>query len=585
MSFMNLEELRARLNKAKDSNLAPRQSEISDVQKAKTQIKTYLKLSQTMGVKFVINEKSRATIYQAMVMHKNSLEVATLATECLKKLVQEMKDMSAKKKVCQEYLRQYSTLMALVPIHCTDRDFSVNVCSIVLAMTDDNDICEALKTKIGKMSPKVLLADQIREAHKEDTDIRLLVGQILEILDIAEGQSHSVKAGYQRHRTMSEADLALTEAWANEALVDDFEDLGMKIDDFEMKIDNQPSNELGDTGMESVVVDQDLKDKVDELEDLTAGFDEKLGSLRERLQKLQADYMNMQISYEADKEIHATFMASMKESEANKKAEIELLSTENVELKAKVAVHRQLIQDLPKKISSTKNEVTDKSNQFEYMKTMVGTQMSEARDHYIKAISEREHTRSMATNKSEELHAKRSQLATVQQHFDEKTRDINGLQLSLTEIEANKQKQEERGKKMEAEIRKISNELGEKLKLTQEELIKVRRDVGVSMHMRENFKKGVTELTMENQRLRTRLTRLEGTNTNLDKAAKLSEKNALEKENADMKSKLFDILQKGGGGGNSAAMVQALKNENAKLVKERNQLMQLTENLLDNVNG
>lgn len=187
----------------------------------------------------------------------------------------------------------------------------------------------------------------------------------------------------------------------------------------------------------------------------------------------------------------------------------------------------------------------------------------------------------MASNKNEELQAKRSQLATVQQHLDEKQRDINSLKVSFSEIEGNKTKQAERAVFLEQEIRKVGNDLGEKLKLTQEELIKVRRDVGVSMHMRENFKKGVTELTMENQRLRTRLTRLEGVNTNLDKATKLAEKNELQKENADMKSKLFDILQKGGGG--TSALVQKLKLENEKLRKERKQLMALTENLLDNV--
>merc|ERR1719192_1340087 len=108
-------------------------------------------------------------------------------------------------------------------------------------MTDDNEIIEQLKTKIGKLSPSILLGEQIREAHKEDTDIKLLVGQILEILGVSDGESRRAST-YQRHRTMSEADLALTEAWANEALVDDFEDLGMDLTDFEMKLDNQPSN-------------------------------------------------------------------------------------------------------------------------------------------------------------------------------------------------------------------------------------------------------------------------------------------------------------------------------------------------------
>merc|ERR1712083_1142925 len=178
---------------------------------------------------------------------------------------------------------------------------------------------------------------------------------------------------------------------------------------------------------------------------------------------------------------------------------------------------------------------------------MVGSQMHEARDHYIKAISDFEHNRSMIANKTEEFNAKNNQYQTVQQHLQEKMRDIQSLQASIAELETNKQHLDARAENMQEEIRKMGNDLGEKLKHTQEELMKVRRDVGVSMHMRENFKKGVTELTVENQRLRTRLTRLEGVNTNLDKAAKIAEKNAYEKENADMKSKLFDILQKGGG--------------------------------------
>merc|ERR1711879_597497 len=133
----------------------------------------------------------------------------------------------------------------------------------------------------------------------------------------------------------------------------------------------------------------------------------------------------------------------------------------------------------------------------------------------------------MVATKHEELNAKRNQLATVQQHLDEKTRDIRGLKESYSEIEKNKKKQDERAVFMEQEIRKVGNDLGEKLKSTQEELIKVRRDVGVSIHMRENFKKGVTELTMENQRLRSRLANLETANPDNDKLAKLAEKNAM----------------------------------------------------------
>jgi len=554
-------------------------SEIDDVQKCKTQLKTYIKLSQTMGVKFVINEKSRATIYRAMQFHKKSLDIAQLSTHCLKKLLLEIKDNTAKKKICQEYMKQYAVLMALVPAHCADREFALNICSLVMAMTDDNEINNQLNSKIGQLAPLHLLGHHIREAHKDDTDIKLLVGQTLEILGIQDDLEKR-KSTYKRHRTMSETDLALTEAWANEVLVDDYDEIGLERRELEVKIDTQQSLMVFDAKRE---VDPELKKEVDMLEDIAENQNKEITKLRNKLQKLQADYMNLQISYEADKEIHATFMAGMKGSEEKQKQEIALLTSTNKDLTAKIAKHKELIKRLPQEIATAKADITDKAAQFEYMKTMVGSQMHEARDHYIKAISDFEHNRSMIANKTEEFNAKNNQYQTVQQHLQEKMRDIQSLQASIREVETNKQHLDARAENMQEEIRKMGNDLGEKLKHTQEELMKVRRDVGVSMHMRENFKKGVQELSTENNKLRHRLQSLKTANVSKDKGSKIEEKNKLEKENADMKSRLFDIMQKGGS--STSAMVENLKRENEKLRKEKDQLMQLTESLLNMKGG
>merc|ERR1719391_919344 len=103
------------------------------------------------------------------------------------------------------------------------------------------------------------------------------------------------------------------------------------------------------------------------------------------------------------------------------------------------------------------------------------------------------------------------------------------------------------------------------------------------MHMRENFKKGVQELSTENNKLRHRLQSLKTANESKDKESKIEEKNKLEKENADMKSRLFDIMQKGGS--STSAMIENLKRENEKLRKEKDQLMQLTESLLNMKGG
>merc|ERR1719233_1645316 len=180
----------------------------------------------------------------------------------------------------------------------------------------------------------------------------------------------------------------------------------------------------------------------------------------------------------------------------------------NKDLTAKIAEHKELIKRLPQDIAAAKADITDKAAQFEYMKTMVGSQMHEARDHYIKAISDFEHNRSMIANKTEEFNAKNNQYQTVQQHLQEKMRDIQSLQASIREVETNKQHLDSRAETLQEEIRKTGNDLGEKLKHSQEELMKVRRDVGVSMHMRENFKKGVQELSTENKRLRDKLQNL-----------------------------------------------------------------------------
>jgi len=476
-------------------------------------------------------------------------------------------------------MNQYSVLMALIPLHCADREFALNICSLVMAMTDDNDINNQLNSKAGQLAPLHLLGHHIREAHKDDTDIKLLVGQILEILGIQDDHERR-RSSYKRHRTMSETDLALTEEWANEVLVDDYDEIGLDLSELEMKIDTQQSMMIFDAKRE---VDPELKDKVDKLEDIAEKQTKEISNLQNKLQKLQADYMNLQISYEADKEIHATFMAGMKGSEEKQKQEIEYLTNMNKELNSKIDGHKERIEKLPQEIAQAKAEITDKAAQFEYMKTMVGSQMHEARDHYIKAISDFEHNRSMIANKTEEFNAKNNQFQTVQQHLQEKTRDIQSLQSSIAEIETNKQHLDSRAQNMQEEIKKMGNDLGEKLKHTQEELMKVRRDVGVSMHMRENFKKGVTELANENKKLRTRLHSLKSASLNTDKGSKVEEKNKLEKENADMKSKLFDIMQTGGS--STGPMVESLKRENEKLRKEKDQLMQLTESLLNMKGG
>merc|ERR1719461_2361388 len=103
--------------------------------------------------------------------------------------------------------------------------------------------------------------------------------------------------------------------------------------------------------------------------------------------------MNAQISHEADREIHATFMESMKEAEAKKKQEIGMLTNMNQTLQDQVNQYTVMVESLPEQIAKAKAEVSMKAAHFEQMKTVVGSQMNEARDHYIKATASYTSTR------------------------------------------------------------------------------------------------------------------------------------------------------------------------------------------------
>ena len=98
------------------------------------------------------------------------------------------------------------------------------------------------------------------------------------------------------------------------------------------------------------------------------------------------------------------------------------------------------------------------------------------------------------------------------------------------------------------------------------------------MHMRENFKTSLNDLAKENRRLQEKLKDLVATGDS-DIAVNEEEKTQLEQENLALKSKLFDIMQKGGS--STSMMIETLTKENEKLRKEKLELMELSDSLLN----
>merc|ERR1719229_907573 len=193
--------------------------------------------------------------------------------------------------------------------------------------------------------------------------------------------------------------------------------------------------------------------------------------------------------------------------------------------------------------------------------------MNEAKGHYIGVRQELEGTKAQLSALQEELVATENKLATTQQHLEEKQKDYSELQSQYREMQKLYEDSRVKSANLETQYNTIRADLSSKLATYQQELAKGQNDVRVAIQMRETFKAQVMKLKMENSQLLNKISVLE-------RARNESTKTSTELE--QLKARMFDLMNKESGGED----LKKLQEQNAKLKKEKQELIQMTEMLL-----
>lgn len=590
-----------------DSNLL-----LADASKITTQLKTYLKLSQTMDPSFVINEKARAEISEACRLHSKSLLVAQLAVKCLKILVDKITP-TKRAAVFADIMKKFDDVEKLVNSYAHDTQFAENYLGLILGMlARDEDIAKQMDRAIYNADLLFL-----KNKHPDNPNVQKMYTQITSIIQKyqeaaqakqqqnvqkeplgyqANQQSKRGSQLYAHKRSQSDLDAAAVDSWASESLVDDLDldgTAGGNLIDWEdeQAISGEANAANAAAGAASpqkageraegqpkpkkpVHPRMYTAQRLQELQMINTQKEQTIQAYNQELSKLQEELTKIQIAYQADKEIHASFLATMQETELKFKEEIQKLKKENEEFRTQESELRETSRKLQVEMDSIKIEMNDKNQQFEQMKNMVSQQMSEAKGHYIGVRQELEGTKAQLSALQEELVATENKLATTQQHLEGKQKDYSELQSQYRDMQKLYEDSRVKSANLETQYNTIRADLSSKLATYQQELAKGQNDVRVAIQMRETFKAQVMKLKMENSQLLNKISVLERARNESTKTS--TELEHLKGQNAELKARMFDLMNKESGG----EELKKLQNINAKLKKEKQELIQMTEMLL-----
>merc|ERR1719419_512978 len=163
---------------------------MSNETKMTTQLRTYLKLSQSMGPIFVLsNEKKRQNIYEAIKIYHRNENIARLSVTCLELLASKSED----KTVFLEIMKNFGNLAALVGTHVTNVEFAKNFLSLVVY------IIKKEKTEISQLDDPAYVETfrQIKDEHSSNSDIQDLYAILSDKLGI---QKTGIDSNFQTPR-------------------------------------------------------------------------------------------------------------------------------------------------------------------------------------------------------------------------------------------------------------------------------------------------------------------------------------------------------------------------------------------------
>jgi len=597
---------------------------MTDEKKMTTQLRTYLKLSQSMGPIFVLNQKKRQNIFEAIKLYHRNENIAWLSVTCLQLLA----DKSDDKAVFLEIMKNFGNLAALVGTHVTNVEFARNFLSLVVFIIKKD------KTEISQLDDPAYVETfrQIRDEHPSNADIQDLYMVLSDKLGI---QKHGIDSNMQTprgsiHDKEDEGGFTLQKLRRRiqaKLALDNADSLSSGYEDSSIIPTSSPNrhsmergsvNLLGRTpsGMDSPALDEwgadDLVDNLDgdlvswdsdgedsvaylgkamdiprqsksrtytarrlkELQMQNAQREQSVIAHTEMLTKLQKDYEIIQNQYQADATIYTSFLNSMQEAEKKFKEEISKLKEENEIIKITEADVSKEAGTLLAEMETVQAEMDEKNQQFENMKTMVTQQMNEAKGHYVGVRQRLEDAKAQLAKLQERLLVTENKLIATQKEQEKKVQDYNNLQTSYQTKQRAYEESRMKAASLENRYNTIRADFSSKIATNHQELAKGQSDIRLAHQMHGTFKSQLMKLKMERTAMLKSIQALQS----LISEGNLIDNDLkrLKKENVDLKARLGDLIKKDAVG----EKLRKYQVINDKLKKEKAELVQMTEMLL-----
>jgi len=599
------------------------------------QLRSYLKISQSLGPILVLKSEKRKNIFAAIRLYHQNRIIVDLSVNLLEMLAEKTEETA----VFAEIMQNFGNLAALVSTHKSNLDFSLNFMKLVahVLQKKDNAVSQlddpAYKETFLQIHDQYVSNNEIQELFqvisdelgirkreltliKSGTHSEKIIevdyfslkprGSIIDRLPFT-SQKLGLKAAdssifgygnwYSPITDIPSTDMRVQLPQLEESLSNNSETEAQSVDEWE---DDDWINELDgdlvswhsdDDDESSVKVLVSWGDSKDSnaiagpkepriythhhlklLQFQNAKREQRILEYKEELNKKDQEILKFHENLQTVKVDSSSVRNFMTKTENTSKCEIADLKRANTML---ISAEKHLSKQLRILVASAekvKAELNEKNKQIEDMKLKVSLQMKTAREHYIGVRQSVEAAKKEVGNLREKVEDTENKLAASRKEQEKKFQEHNNLhQMYLV-----KQNEFEKSRTLVTNLTtsysSIKLDLSSKIAAINQDIAKRKNDIRLAHQMQGTFKANILKLKMERTTLQKNILAFHSMNSETDRIYNQLEN--LKKENTDLKERLSDLIYKVGGGD-----LKKLYVENEKLKTENTELKQMRDML------
>jgi len=505
---------------------------VADETRCVTQLRTYVKLCRTMGAAFVINEKARHEIFESIKVHAQSSNVLTQALICLNLLlVDSQKDARKSSQVTYEvYDGAFDSITQVVTPHLGEPELAMELLKFLRMLFG----AQAVAFELVKAEAKIdSILGRVSERNS-GPDIGQLLEEIKMQMETFKSSSPNLNAGgmtMPRQSTMDEFQL-LAEG---DLLGDDDLDLGVGSTPVANNMDTSANMNFGTAVSGAAPPSGDYVPKSD--------FDEARRTIMQYqidIQALGTQLSQMQLSYQADQEVHRSFQTRLQESEATYRRE-------KIESQQKIGTLEQVNSSLTEQVAKLKQEnkekeirIQRKNQEFEQMKTMVSNQMDQARAHFLSLQQEHVNVKNLNTTLQDTAKSARDRAMQLEENLRHRNQELEEAQSQVNMWQSKCQTAQQELVSLQADNNKLTHGKNEAYSKLQEEHGKLVNQHQNLFQLNDVLKQQFVNLKMEYSKLQHQ------TQSNLEVYKLQAKITKLEKEKAELLNMTEVLLQQHG---------------------------------------